>query len=332
MPQTLFKYLADPTNILKEGFIRLTQLSRLNDPFEAYYCKNNLNTLLHELELDSEGVSLFETEISEILPNIGVVCLTETRDNLLMWTHYANEHKGVVLCFHSIGCRNMSIFEKIFPLGNCFDFLFKESEYFKGDFSRVVYRKQPKFRNDRYDNDYSACYSSLLGQLIGEIFLQKSDEWIYEKEHRAIFHLSQSDKVVIPQNKDSDPIVVKFLADVEMIFGRLSLSDPSSFYSVSNTSEAQTVHVFDLYRIEDNLSRAMLAALLTRLSKNPEIIYMLKLGKGVVSELVQGLKHNCAISAKCQHSDVFVRHFSLIQAELDPMNYSLAFKSFTLGL
>ncbi len=41
----LFKYMSKPRNFFEEGFIRLSQPSALNDPFEAAFCRESLDDL-----------------------------------------------------------------------------------------------------------------------------------------------------------------------------------------------------------------------------------------------------------------------------------------------
>ncbi len=38
--------------------------------------------------------------MNAINDTIGILCFTEKNDNLLMWSHYANSHKGFVLEFY----------------------------------------------------------------------------------------------------------------------------------------------------------------------------------------------------------------------------------------
>ncbi len=37
--------------------------------------------------------------VSKVMDRIGVTCLSEINDNILMWSHYANSHKGVCIQF-----------------------------------------------------------------------------------------------------------------------------------------------------------------------------------------------------------------------------------------
>lgn len=97
----LFKYLPEPRNLFDEGFIRLSQPVALNDPFEASFCSDSLNELSGYFDYskaqDPEfGDISFSQYIEMRMHNIGVISLSENKENLLMWAHYANEHKGVV--------------------------------------------------------------------------------------------------------------------------------------------------------------------------------------------------------------------------------------------
>ena len=77
--------------------LRASQRGGLNDPFELSPAQDYID------RLQRGGLSdnfFEETEIA--FPNsnvneIGVISFTENYNNLLMWSHYANEHKGIVV-------------------------------------------------------------------------------------------------------------------------------------------------------------------------------------------------------------------------------------------
>src|SRR5262249_4259046 len=100
----LYKYLSpDRLDVLRDGFIRLTQLAALNDPFECSprFLKANELTAPPQAEcqccVDSYVDGAQENLLLEQSTQTGVVCLTEHPDNLLMWAHYAQNHEGFVL-------------------------------------------------------------------------------------------------------------------------------------------------------------------------------------------------------------------------------------------
>lgn len=50
-----------------------------------------------EREYFSKNVTELVTQ--EVRKNTGIYCFTKSEDNILMWSHYANEHKGICLEF-----------------------------------------------------------------------------------------------------------------------------------------------------------------------------------------------------------------------------------------
>jgi hypothetical protein len=96
--------------------------------------------------------------------HFGVLSLTETPDNLLMWAHYADNHRGVVVGFD------------------------EASPFFQGPeivagllrLNRVEYnQKRPVLSVSTRDNP--------------KVFLRKSTEWAYEKEWRLIRPLNEAE-------------------------------------------------------------------------------------------------------------------------------------------
>jgi hypothetical protein len=100
---------------------------------------------------------------------LGVLCLSEVPDSLLMWSHYAASHAGFVLAFDA---RHPHFHEKNGP-----------NDEFR-HLRRVVYRE--------------ARPSATLVEFDGvDIFLVKSGHWSYEREWRIFRALSEAE-VVIP--------------------------------------------------------------------------------------------------------------------------------------
>lgn len=97
--------------------------------------------------------------------NIGILCLSEVRDSVLMWGHYTDNHQGFVIGFdsdHSFFCKRTN----------------NNDEF--GFLRRVQYQAQrPQVT--------LADTSSL------EWFQTKSEDWSYEKEWRIVRVLSEAD-------------------------------------------------------------------------------------------------------------------------------------------
>lgn len=134
----LFKYLPiDRVDVLENLKIRFSPLMSLNDPFECQPLvdlKNESNQFLQKMlsdldelwdnaideEKTEENRNILEKTRAELIAdvkektasfvvgqelmarlsdNLGVLSLSRTEDNLLMWSHYASEGKGIVIGF-----------------------------------------------------------------------------------------------------------------------------------------------------------------------------------------------------------------------------------------
>ncbi|MBX8607357.1 DUF2971 domain-containing protein [Pseudomonas cichorii] len=206
-----------------------------------------------------------------------MISFTESKENLLMWAHYANEHKGIVAGVAY--CPQMgSIFERLFRADALINSAWGEEwSKFDGTPTPVFYRKGLRYRNDKFDYDYSNISAEGADRVLYEVFLQKSDEWIYEQEHRVILRLEQADRVIVP--------------DISSI-GNLHIQNriKSSSYSTFNAdSRSCAVNLFD---VADDAERMAVAVELAKLSKNPKTIYLMKLSSGSINNCLIGLNSN----------------------------------------
>lgn len=272
----LFKYMSQPRNFFEEGFIRLSQLSALNDPFEAAFCQKSLDELVEHFDYseswDPEFGQLSYSKYVKIrMNNIGVISFSENKENLLMWAHYANEHKGLVAGI--LYLEQSSIFENLFKATSYISSTMGEQwSLFNGIPKPVSYRKGMRYRNDKFDYDYSNIISEGADRILYEIFLQKSDEWIYEQEHRVILRLEQADRVSIPS--------------LDLIENQQTLEKLTKSQFLFFDSKKYTI---DLYKIEDEFERLFLAMQLAKLSPNPEVFYFMKLSSSAINNCLIGL-------------------------------------------
>lgn len=183
MIQSLYKYMPFRPSFFENFLIRATGRQSLNDPLEVSPSVEYFSDLCIQTGHKRFGETKKQIEaylvnqhwsstwkhlgISEYFEN-GVISLTETSDNLLMWSHYANEHKGVVVEFD--------------PNNEFFTNNYKEEQRpYYGKINRVLYRKQ-RLKE----------FNSFV-----EPYFHKSDEWLYEKEHRFLVSLFRADKKLI---------------------------------------------------------------------------------------------------------------------------------------
>ncbi|WP_332763127.1 DUF2971 domain-containing protein [Pseudomonas koreensis] len=100
--------------------------------------------------------------------HIGVLCLSEKNDDLLMWAHYADCHKGFVLEFD--------------PQSDFFNRKVGPNDSLRS-LRKVVYgQKRPEVTLSQTNEE--------------EFFLTKSDHWEYEAEWRMMLPLSEADKTL----------------------------------------------------------------------------------------------------------------------------------------
>jgi len=93
----LFKYCSLREDFFENRYIRFTQPELFNDPFEGQV--NNLELLEH-YKAESNSLDYIEERIRRHgtgYQNLGIVSLSKNDKNLLMWSHYAEQHKGLVL-------------------------------------------------------------------------------------------------------------------------------------------------------------------------------------------------------------------------------------------
>ena len=171
-PRFLYKYrsIKSAIGFLKNSSIYFSNYKDFNDPFESA-CKKRLDftpqqyydaflrwgvdslSAMHKVEEIRlglvNGVDLQRQVTDLILNGFAYFCMAENPDNILMWSHYADSHKGV-----------------------CFKFDLLQDDVFL----------------NTIPVDYNSGYlefDSLNGNP-APIITRKSAEWHYEHEHRTI--------------------------------------------------------------------------------------------------------------------------------------------------
>jgi Protein of unknown function (DUF2971) len=177
----VYKYLSVDVGmkVLTNSSIRFTQPAALNDPFEALWCldedsiNETVNIVRVGLEKDGETITPDREleikngvrELIEKLPYdfsevIGFLSLSKENNISLMWSHYADNHKGLAIGF------DRDIFHSTYPL--C------DVEYSP---SRPTYKQKT--------DDAEKQFLDLL--------LTKSVHWHYEQEVRSVVRLEKSE-------------------------------------------------------------------------------------------------------------------------------------------
>ena len=159
----LYKYVSEKRiDILQKRLIRFTQPNALNDPFEArlYFHYRSLGL--------RNPLPVLRERLYELYNHVGILSLSGTPDNLLMWAHYTEGHTGFVLMLDG------------------------SHDFFKGDDSSPTVAKgfaKPERVEYRLERPQIAIEDPPR-----EILLIKGSDWKYEKEWRYLKHLKDADE------------------------------------------------------------------------------------------------------------------------------------------
>ena len=109
------------------------------------------------VETNFEDKKAFQKKINsiskKIIQTMGLACFAQTKDNLLMWAHYTEEHKGI-----------------------CLEFDYTKDLNFFRPLKRVIYDEKYPVYNYYEDKK----------NVVGQLMLHKSRHWEYEEQLRLI--------------------------------------------------------------------------------------------------------------------------------------------------
>ena len=129
----------------------------MNDPFDCDFNTAILDTL--GARYSNKEIEMVRESTLDIKRILSISCFSERNDSILMWSHYANKHKGFCACYNLLdilGTHNL--------------------------FLPVWYRTEkilPLFMGDKLEQN----------PRIIEIIVQKAPEWSYEREWRLFKYL-----------------------------------------------------------------------------------------------------------------------------------------------
>ncbi|MBY6900205.1 DUF2971 domain-containing protein [Clostridium botulinum] len=182
-PSKLCQYVSIDDNYkenIKKGQIWLSRSDGFNDPYDCalfanieksiendkdyknliqQYDTSIINDVYNDLKEKSEN-ELDDYSKSKINKNIYVSCLSERNDSILMWSHYANKHRGI-----------------------CIEYNFKDFY----DKCKTIF---PVIYTNRFED-----HITVVGQENKSILfaITKAEDWRYEKEWRVI-RINELDK------------------------------------------------------------------------------------------------------------------------------------------
>jgi hypothetical protein len=185
----LYKYFpAARLGILQDRLIRFTQPTDFNDPFDstpAHLTGEEMSVLgmpeddcctRAHLDVCQKIMSIQDSN------SLGVLCLSERPDSLLMWSHYADRHHGFVIGF---------------DVSNQF-LVVSKGENILREIRYGGKRRTRAFDKGKYLGPVTflgASKERLL--LLSDWVFSKSAEWSYEQEWRMVRWLEGADTVLV---------------------------------------------------------------------------------------------------------------------------------------
>lgn len=192
----IYKYRSNnryALNILEKGELWFSNPQDFNDPFDCRIeykelseieKKQYINNLLKKQNSVDNAGNMCEREINEIIYDntypyspFRVLSLTKDELNILMWSHYANNHKGFCIGIKAYNHKNYNkndFFMKIEPSQTEDKSLLENGTFLP--LVPVVYDysmpKEIDLNNEALDD-------------IVKFFIHKSHLWSYEKEYRG---------------------------------------------------------------------------------------------------------------------------------------------------
>lgn len=201
----LYKYMSYENfdKFLVSGCVVFSSAQKFNDVFEvSNYFSENL-----QVENESSFEKWFRPFVN--MSNSVILCLTRNPLNTLMWAHYSDSHKGVVI--------GIDIYKT--------DMTLPEENILPAQFGNVIYTYTRPSNHIWLREDLANSYAQLIGfnlknmEALQRRYLYKSAEWSYEEEVRVVKHCSNNK---LKKSKYYQPISfmeLPFDSVVEIYFG-----------------------------------------------------------------------------------------------------------------
>lgn len=187
----LYKYvsLSGARAMVDTSSLGFSRVNDLNDPFEC-------SSLVF-----SEDSSLTSKQIAMGLKNrlstkFGVLSLTRQPLNPLMWSHYGDSHKGVVIGIDvdvaGLNCSSTSLIPAQYR-----DVRYTATQ----PVNPIVFNDFNRLMLEDFELDLFEAHSS---NLLSRSYLYKSLEWAYEEEVRVVKDIRSSTQISIPKRKECE--------------------------------------------------------------------------------------------------------------------------------
>jgi hypothetical protein len=150
--------------------------------------------------------------IDKIQNTVGVFCMSSKKDNILMWSHYADDHKGFCLIFEA-----------------------SDTTPFFGNAQEVSY-------SDEYP--LVEWFDTSQDRQIQKVFLTKYSDWKYESEWRIVDHENGAGVQQFPEHLLIGVIFGLKMDDKEknkIVNWSINRSNPLKFYQATQSKHAYKI-------------------------------------------------------------------------------------------
>ncbi|AXF61952.1 DUF2971 domain-containing protein [Leclercia sp. W6] len=173
--RVLFKYRNckdDGLRVLRERELWFATANTFNDPFEAETSfPDVLAAVWARKELPLNLKLKFQKALKESISTYGVCALSRARKNQLMWSHYADEHRGFCIGFKEKELRGEG--SRIHAI----NIKYQSNYPYQGIIDRLEF-----FESHPSENSLQ----KIAGDIIHSILGTKYSGWKYERERRLI--------------------------------------------------------------------------------------------------------------------------------------------------
>jgi hypothetical protein len=257
--EILYKYYSElPISYFDNPNLKISPPETLNDPFESII-PDNLKLLTledtkekHELGLtkdgkprDSESLAqlINEMDYHEMLRSIGVIPLSETSRNLLMWAHYANNHQGFCIGYESRLLKKEHSLDDRLPIStHPIKIMYNNCRF---DFTNISL-------------NMNGSHHEKLKSILYHVLTTKSDEWIYEKECRIILPLKNCDQVLYFGNDKSIKRKINSLQPINYKNSYSSLSGNKDFMFAKHIGKNSIKSIHFGCRIDEGIEDSII--------------------------------------------------------------------------
>lgn len=197
IPHSIFQYRSFDdagykVESLKKNYVWLSMPKDFNDPYDCAGCfdmEKTLENLLREKQQNGDISKIlnrhkkFSNTTQEILENsraklknalqqkVKISCFSETYNNILMWSHYAQNHTGFCIEYNISNLELTNSFKKqLFP---------------------VFYTPKPIDMSKAILSKQKEIFENIL-------IINKSEDWKYEREWRYITSSEDDSKFIMP--------------------------------------------------------------------------------------------------------------------------------------